>query len=280
VIRWTDQRKAELRALIAEGHGLSEIGRRLDTTRNSIVGITLRLGLKARPKHRRRSFAAADSGTTRFTSRRFAPADRKRLLVDGFYNSKIANRETAPVVMKGKWKDFPIFTLALVERETCPKTCAAWRICYGDNMQAQPRIIAGPDLEAALWKELHILDGKHPNGFVVRLHVLGDFYSLEYLELWERALDAFPPLHVFGYTARDHAKEPIGRALYRLAQSRWDRFAMRFSGQGLDRLGAEIIEPGKASPHVVCPMQTGRTDCCATCGFCWQGTKTVAFYEH
>lgn len=220
------------------------------------------------------SHEAAD-GTTRFPSRRFHPAAVDRLLISGINSRKIGKRVT-----KGKWKGFPIYTLTLVERETCPRTCKAWLTCYGNNMHYSRRIIDGRALEDALWKELHLLDAQHPAGFVVRLHVLGDFYSLEYVERWEEALDAFPALHVFGYTARHHTDEAIGRALYDIARRRWDRFAMRFSGQGLARLGAEIVQPGAQTPHVVCPMQTGRTDCCATCGFCWQGTKTVAFYEH
>lgn len=217
----------------------------------------------------------AIDGTTRFPSRRFESGDVPRLLISGFNSRKIGK-----IVTKGKWRGFPIYTLTLVERETCPRTCKAWLTCYGNNMHYSRRIIASSAFEDALWKEIHVLDGKHPGGFVVRLHVLGDFYSLEYVELWERALAAFPALRVFGYTARHHRDEPIGRALFALARRQWDRFAMRFSGQGLDQLGAEIVEPGAATQHVVCPMQTGRTDCCSTCGFCWQGRKTVAFYEH
>ena len=30
----------------------------------------------------------------------------------------------------------------------------------------------------------------------------------------------------------------------------------------------------------VCPEQTNKTRCCATCGACWSTTKNVAFLEH
>lgn len=30
----------------------------------------------------------------------------------------------------------------------------------------------------------------------------------------------------------------------------------------------------------VCPEQTGKTRCCATCAACWSTTKNVAFLEH
>jgi len=223
----------------------------------------------------------AIDGTTRFPSRRFAAADVPRLLIDGYNSRKIGR-----TITKGKWKGLPIYTLTLVERETCPRTCKAWLTCYGNNMHYSRRLIAGPELEEALWKELHVLEGKHPGGYVVRLHVLGDFYSVGYVLMWEEALKAFPALRVFGYTARHHRDETIGRLLWELAHSAWDRFAIRFSGQGLAEYGAEIVPPNGGTPHVVCPAQRMKadgkamTDCCATCGFCWQGTKTVAFYEH
>lgn len=220
-------------------------------------------------------------GTTRFPSRRFAADAVPRLLISGMNSRKIGKRVT-----KGKWKGMPIYTLTLVERETCPRSCKAWLTCYGNNMHYSRRIIAGAELERRLREELWVAAARHPEGFVVRLHVLGDFYSLDYVRLWEQAINDLPALRVFGYTARHHEDDPIGRELYRIARDRWDRFAMRFSGQGLDRLGAEIIEPGASSPHVICPAQRARpsgkpmADCCAACAFCWHGTKTVAFYEH
>jgi hypothetical protein len=70
-------------------------------------------------------------------------------------------------------------------------------------MQAAERIVAGPALEAALWDELAALQQMHPGGFLVRLHVLGDFYSVDYAQLWHEALEAYPALHIFGYTARE-----------------------------------------------------------------------------
>ena len=60
-IEWTDQTVATLRLLWSEGHSTAEIGRRMDTTKNAIVGKAHRLDLPARPSpiraaspHRRR----------------------------------------------------------------------------------------------------------------------------------------------------------------------------------------------------------------------------------
>ena len=53
----------------------------------------------------------------------------------------------------------------------------------------------------ATWSaKLRLLDIDHPNGFAVRLHNLGDFYSLQYVALWRRLLARHPALHVWGYT--------------------------------------------------------------------------------
>ena len=46
---WTDQTIATLRILWGEGHSTAEIGRRMDTTKNAIVGKAHRLQLPARP---------------------------------------------------------------------------------------------------------------------------------------------------------------------------------------------------------------------------------------
>ena len=70
----------------------------------------------------------------------------------------------------------------------------------------------------------------HVNGFAVRLHNLGDFYSVEYVELWRRLLERHSALHVWGYTARWQVKyDQIAAALLSFATSQWDRCSMRFS---------------------------------------------------
>jgi hypothetical protein len=74
--------------------------------------------------------------------------------------------------------------------------------------------------------------GAAPGGFMVRLHVLGDFYSTDYVQLLAVALTAFPALHVFGFTARDPAILRSARCCMRMAKRDWERFAVRF--QGLD----------------------------------------------
>jgi hypothetical protein len=210
-------------------------------------------------------------GRTNFPSRVFDPDEVQRVLKTGHQSRKIGK-----VVVKGKLRGAPIYTLTLEERATCPRTCGAWAFCYGNGMQAAERIVAGPALEAALWFELATLNDANPRGFLVRLHVLGDFYSLEYVDLWRRALAAFPALHVFGFTAR---LCEIGDAVRAIAATDWDRFAIRTSGAA-GPIGAAQIDGDIDPAAIVCPAQTGATDCCATCALCWSTDRSIGFRRH
>lgn len=227
------------------------------------------LGLVLSPDH-----PAVVDGRTLFPKSVIHPSTADRLLKSGHNQRKIGKRVT-----KGRWAGAWIYCLTLEERATCPSTCQHWRSCYGNNMHWSQRFIAGRSLELRLWAELEALDRQHRrDGFIVRLHILGDFYSVEYVRFWERALGAFPALRVYGYTARTLA-DPIGIELQRLSDSRWDRFAMRFSGRWGDR-GATTFEEGEQPTGIPCPAQNGGTECCATCGLCWQTVREISFVSH
>lgn len=198
----------------------------------------------------------------------------KRLLKSGHNSRKIGK-----TVTKGKLKGFPIFTLTLEERATCPRTCEVWTSCYGNGMPYAQRIRHGREFEEALWNELADKQNAHPHGFLVRLHILGDFYSVDYAELWAEALEAYPALHVFGYTAHSPDSE-IGTVVRELLGYRGDRFHVRFSGWNGPTDGSVVVDSATDTDHVVCPAQTGKTGCCATCAFCWHSDRTVAFLRH
>jgi len=210
------------------------------------------------------------SGRSLFPSRVFDPDEVQRVLKTGHQSRKIGK-----TVQKGRLRNAPIYTLTLEERATCERGCPAWAFCYGNGMQAAERIVAGAALETALWDELSELQGQHPRGFLVRLHVLGDFYSLAYVDLWRRALAEFPALHVFGFTGR---RDAIGDAVRDLADADWNRFAVRSSGRAEPRKASVISDVD--SIGVVCPAQTGASDCCATCTLCWQSDVTITFRRH
>lgn len=208
-------------------------------------------------------------------------ADSPRLLIDGVNSRKIGAR-----VVKGRWKGFPIFTLTLEERATCPRSCSTWNACYGNNMPRARRHVLDRPMMEALEQELRAKARRHPGGFVVRPHVLGDFGSpddqdlaLGYVGLWRRMLDALPSLHVFGYTAHD-PETVIGGAILSMTMAFGERCWIRFSGRDCGGLGALVIERPEDSRHVICPAQTGGTDCCGTCGLCWTMDRPIEFLRH
>jgi hypothetical protein len=67
-------------------------------------------------------------GRSIFPSRVFDPDEVGRVLKDGHQSRKIGK-----AVTKGPRRGWPIFTLTLEERATCPRTCKAWGFCYGNS---------------------------------------------------------------------------------------------------------------------------------------------------
>lgn len=209
---------------------------------------------------------AAVKGTTIFQTRVAEP--NERLLKSGEHQRKIGARIT-----KGVWAGMPIYTLTLEERATCPRSCEHWLNCYGNHMHWPKRYRAGRDLENRLPIEVASLDCVFPRGFVVRLHILGDFYSVEYVQLWAELLKLYPKMHVFGYTAR-HPFEEIGLELQKIRDFFPDRWWVRWSNR-------DYITPlSTGKTGIVCPVQTGKTDCCGTCGLCWTAYKPIQFLLH
>ena len=196
-------------------------------------------------------------------------------------------------VTKGHLRGFPIYTLTLEERATCPRSCAHWADCYGNNMHLAIRYNAGPALEAMLEDELVELQRKHPKGFLVRLHILGDFYSVSYVAKWAKWLTQFPALHIYGYTANqpnaaDPTERAIGQAIKTLRDNCADnRFAIRFSGNFEDpEFTANSADDTRAIAAVdakqafICPVQQDRVKDCGSCALCWTSRKPVVFITH
>lgn len=212
--------------------------------------------------------------------KRIVPASaEKTLLKSGQHQRKIGSHVT-----KGRWAGMPIYTLTLEERATCPRDCSHWLDCYGNKMNWSRRIEHGAELERRLAYEVSMLAAQHPRGFVVRLHVLGDFYSVRYVRLWIDLVRQHGALRVYGYTARDPLSDPIGVLLDKASFSMWGRFAIRFSGRMRSERSTVTYYETPTTPMVggcvVCPAQTGRSDCCGTCGLCWQTTRNIAFLVH
>jgi hypothetical protein len=204
-------------------------------------------------------------------------AEGEWVLKKGTHNRKIGGE-----ILKGKWKGFPTYTLTLEERASCPKSCSHWRSCYGNHMQWPHRFVHGKALEWRLEREVAILSIDHSR-FAIRLHELGDFYSVAYVALWRRLIERHDGLHCFGFTARQK-DDPIGAALISLVNEHWDRFAIRFSNapEGFEAPSTKSIEHEGIKPPdaIVCPQQLGKTESCSTCALCWHSRRRIAFLQH
>lgn len=185
------------------------------------------------------------------------------------------------VVTKGKLKGFPIFTVTLEERKTCPSSCLHWDDCYGNGMLFAHRFKHGKKLELQIKKEIDILAKKHPKGFLVRLHILGDFYSPEYVGVWTSLMLKHKNLHVFGFTARSPQDKEIWRGLVNLRNTFGDRWMVRYSGAPME--GYDLFAPGedlKINEAITCLQQTGVSKGCASCSLCWETSKHIQFITH
>jgi len=220
-----------------------------------------------------------------FPSRVLRAGAVPRVLVSGVNSRKIGRKIT-----KGSWAGMEVFTLTLPERSSCPP-CGLKRECYGNGMPWAKRIAPGADLVHALDVELRALARRFPGGFAVRLHVLGDFYSLHYLGSWARWMRDLPQLHVWGYTA--HAPDSEIGAVIEEANVYWpDRWVVRFSrnpqpfGGGRRQTttiwGRDVTSPQQPE-GLVCPASLDRTAACVTCGLCWDPSMAdtpIVFVGH
>ena len=226
--------------------------------------------------------ADADAKGSIFPTRVFKPADLDHLLVDGANNSKIGGD-----VLVGWLKGARIVTLTLEERATCPTSCALWRGCYGNAMQYARRAKAGAELEARIRAEVAALCAEHDR-VLVRLHVLGDFYSAAYIGLWLELLLLHPGLHIFGFTAH-RENTPMGQLIAGVRAQHPARFAVRTSGTS-GAWGSFTVDFPTEKPMigdaVVCPEQRdamsggGKGMHCGACGLCWAGSTPIVFVEH
>ena len=200
-------------------------------------------------------------------------------------NKKLSD-ETLPQVKKGKYKGYVIHTLTLEERATCPRECFHWDDCYGNNMAFAHRIQHGPELENKIRIEVDKLCNTY-KGVMIRLHVLGDFYSVEYVNLWLELLLDYDNLAIWGYTGHKPTS-PIGREINKGRTFTSARFNIRFSDAGdmnfsalsSDKPRDTITIQDYEKRATVCPEQTGKTPNCASCALCWQSLDPIIFLTH
>jgi len=189
------------------------------------------------------------------------------------------------LVKKGRLKGAEVFTLTLTERETCPESCGHWSDCYGNNMPFAHRFKAGPELESRLEKEVAekcykaAMKGRK---VLVRLHVLGDFYSDSYVRLWDNLMARFDNLNVWGYT---HVTEQDNYLVYHLLHRMRIEFGSRWAVRWSDQPGwefsanSEDIQKPEKGKAIVCPEQEGKTLACTTCALCWEKDNVQIIFK-
>lgn len=226
--------------------------------------------------------APAGSEGTIFPGRVFEPDGSENLLKDGSNQAKIGGD-----VLVSWLKGARIYTLTLEERATCPTSCRHWLSCYGNSMPHSRRWKHGPDLMARLETEIADLCGRFER-ILLRLHVLGDFWSLEYVDFWERMLGQYPGLFIFGFTAHAPNTE-IGQRIARVRQWHGSRFWMRHSDK-TGQWGSFTLDfptqQKTIGDAVVCPEQRDGMSGerkgvhCGNCGVCWSSSVPIAFVTH
>lgn len=258
--------------------------KQLANLRKAVAGIddnTLTRWVKEPTRHtseRKTAPMPADASGTRFKTRVLGVHQMGQLLVSGHSNVKIGRD-----VRKGKLKGYWIYTLSLEERATCPSSCAHWTDCYGNSMPFAKRIDHRdpaflPTLEAEIERLLNV---RGRVGVLIRLHALGDFYSEAYVDFWAEMLRRHPRLAIYGYTAH-----PLGTAIGDNVHATYvayrERFMVRHSDSGDMSMATVAVsaETLKLSDAFICPEQTNKTQCCATCALCWSTPKNVAFVGH
>ena len=193
------------------------------------------------------------------------------------------NKKLGDKVAVKMWKGMTMYSLSLEERATCPSDCQQWDNCYGDNMPFAHRFDHNNhNFIGYLEMQLDELNNKHSDGFVVRLHVLGDFYDAKYILQWQLWLHQFENLRVFGYTHHT-ADSQLGNIINNVNRVYPQQFRIRYSDDWTTEFSAHVIQP-KDKEHVkrgvICPEQLGKTANCTTCGYCWSSSQPVIFIEH
>ena len=195
-------------------------------------------------------------------------------------NAKLS-KDKLPVIKKGKFAGYVIYTLTLEERATCPRSCYHWDNCYGNNMMFAHRLQHGSELEQRIKDEIKELCATY-KGVIIRLHVLGDFYSELYVMLWAQLLSKYSNLAIWGFTG--HAPDSvIGKTIGWVRDRFGERFSVRYSNAPdwqFSANSADLYKPTKGK-SIVCPEQTGAAESCATCTLCWSAPdKQILFVTH
>lgn len=169
----------------------------------------------------------------------------------------------------------PSFSLPVIT--TCPgKTPFCERYCYGlrgnfnllNVKEANDR-----RLDATLRDDfVDIITGeiRKTRAPAFRLHVIGDFYSVEYVEKWIDIVERLPNVIFFGST-RSWRCEFLAEAMKRFRDI--ENVYMKASIDFTDTLQPESCGWNVWSVEgkgIICPHDEGKVENCFFCGLCWK----------
>jgi len=195
--------------------------------------------------------------------------------LDLFGEAKAEAKESARI---SRWNTkvgvLPSFSLPVLK--TCPgKTDCCSRLCYGLNgrfLLPLMREIHQTNLEASrqtAFVQRIARQIKKTRSRVFRLHVVGDFYSVEYVERWLEIADRLPDVKFFGST-RSWRVPNLSDAVKRLRDLPNVYLRASIDPSHPDKpsssWGVWSIE-GKGDP---CPHDYSSVDNCTVCRKCWQ----------
>jgi len=193
------------------------------------------------------------------------------------------NVKLGKIVKRGKHKGKRILTLTLIERETCTNECEHYTTCYGNNMPFAHRFEVNEVFMMRLESDIEYYVKKYPKGILIRLHVLGDFNSIQYVEFWNRMLHTYSSIAIYGYT-RNHITSKyeyiraIGYKIIAIRNIHKDRFAIRFSNKLDDEFSANSRDI--TSKGITCLAQVKASVSCSDCTLCWASKKPIGFITH
>jgi hypothetical protein len=197
--------------------------------------------------------------------------------------SGVNSQKLGDKIGKGDWAGSPLFSLKLEERKTCPATCQQLAHCYGNNMgRRTTRWNVDVALYTRLRVELDALSYRH-RSYVIRLHDLGDFASVEYVKFWLDALNRHLGLKLYGYTHWPRDSE-VGAAI-EAESDKWNRFRIRFSDNHLGPRTIHVIpDRGQQAKHrlgIVCPADRTRPQVtCGSCALCINSMVPIVLKQH
>ena len=193
------------------------------------------------------------------------------------------NKKLGKVITKGKHKGKVMLTLTLIERETCTNECEHYTTCYGNNMPFAHRFEVNDAFMQRLESDIEYYVKKYKQGILIRLHVLGDFDSVEYVEFWNRMLHTYSSIAIYGYsrchmTSKYEEISAIGYKIIAIRNIHKDSFAIRFSNKLDEEFSAnsrDITDKG-----ITCLAQVKTNVSCSDCTLCWSSKKPIGFITH